>query len=246
MNMLYLVASAVMVNVLLPYAVEATNRGDLERRNELLTAMLKYGILGLGIGVAVLIIHGHEVVTLMTRLEYEGAAELLPWLAPVPILLAAMSAPYNLLYLQNRTLYLSCVYGIGMVANVSLNFLLIPFFGGIGAAMGTMIALTIITGLLYRAAWSEAIDWRSSKILEIMLAAGVVLAIGWGLKAWLVPQAGVVWLGSAVLMVMVYLLLNVVFGVLGRREWRMVVASSVVPVTERKAARVNPSGIELP
>jgi len=244
MNIFYLLASAVMVNVLLPYAVEAENRGERQRRNELLTAMLKYGVLGLGIGVAVLIIHDHEIVTLMTRLEYEGAAELLPWLAPVPFLLAVMSAPYNLLYLNNQTLRLSCFYGIGMVANVTLNFLLIPSFGGIGAAMGTVLALAVITGLLYRATWSEAaIDWRSSKISEMMLAVCVVLAVGWGLKGWVLPQAGLAWLGSMAAMVILYVILNVAFGVLGRREWQLLVASSVVPLEERSRTKVTPSGV---
>jgi hypothetical protein len=47
-------------------------------------------------------------------------------------------------------------------------------------------------------------------------------------------------------MVIVYLLLNVALGVLGRREWQMVVACSGVPVEEERAGKIKPSGIALP
>lgn len=104
--------------------------------------------------------------------------------------------------------------GIGAVANVGLNFLLVPEFGREGAAVATVAAFGCSVIYLFAASQKEyRIPYRWHTGLACFLFAWAVIGIDW----WLVPGGSV----SAFVIRVAMLLLFIPLGVfLGLIRWR--------------------------
>lgn len=78
------------------------------------------------------------------------------------------------IYLEKKTKYLPLITGAGAVVNILANFLLIPYFGMMGAAYATLIAYVVMAASLYL--FSQrlyAIDYEFGRLLKL----GAVVAL---------------------------------------------------------------------
>jgi O-antigen/teichoic acid export membrane protein len=90
--------------------------------------------------ILVLSIFANEILHLMTTKEYYSAAVLIPFLA----LSAALSGMYIFtpgLFIAKDTGLVSVINVISGLLNIVLNYLMIPAFGVVGAALATCVAL---------------------------------------------------------------------------------------------------------
>jgi O-antigen/teichoic acid export membrane protein len=101
--------------------------------------------------------------------------------------------------------------------NIGLNFVLIPAWGVVGAAVSTVVgyALLVLLGWLNaQAGFPVPYDW--SRVLRIAVAAAGLVA----LSVWVIPDTGATaWVGR-ILLVAVYPLALMAVGAVSPRDWR--------------------------
>lgn len=88
------------------------------------------------------------MITLLYGVEYQAAGRILIYLLPYYIMYSIASFFGAFLDFQNEAKTRSICYSTIVVINLFLNFLFIPRFGGIGAAVATSLSIvpyTILT-----------------------------------------------------------------------------------------------------
>jgi O-antigen/teichoic acid export membrane protein len=94
---------------------------------------------------------GPEILSIIAPSAFRGAAELLPWLA-LSFVLASLNLNIELgILYAKRTAIVPIIGMIALAASVSLNFVLIPLYGAMGAAV-TAVIVGIVRLLLTAAA----------------------------------------------------------------------------------------------
>jgi O-antigen/teichoic acid export membrane protein len=84
--------------------------------------------------------------------------------------------------LEKKTMLLSAAAWAAAAVNVTLNFILIPLLGGMGAAFSTLASYAVLTGaMLY---WSQKLhplplEWRKLGYSALMLLAAMLIAAYW-------------------------------------------------------------------
>jgi len=104
-------------------------------------------------GAAVLIIvvgglFSREIVALTFSDEYADSARLLPWLLGSLIFLLPNGILTQAAVARNRERVYAVAAGGGAVVNIGLNLILIPRFGGLGAAWATILTEAFLTAVL--------------------------------------------------------------------------------------------------
>ena len=90
-------------------------------------------------------IFSHEIINIFFGQEFHAAAPVLMiyiW-AGVAVFLGVASSQYLINENYNKLSFLRAF--IGMILNVALNFLLIPTYGIVGAAIATLVSYTFAT-----------------------------------------------------------------------------------------------------
>ncbi len=167
LNTLYAFSALVILNTLLPYAVEAHNREETERRNFLLTYALKSSLMVFGTGVAFLLAFSRPILTLMARRDYLAASEVLPLLAVSFVMIIIAYPAHYLLMLETRTALLMGIDLSGIAIGLTLDLLLIPRYSYLGAAIasavgfGAVALAKIVCGRAWRhIQFHEFFGWR--------------------------------------------------------------------------------------
>ena len=106
-------------------------------------------VMGVAIGV-ILFVLSDRIVILCFGAAYQEASQVLRILAPVAVLLLPTSVyGYIFTALGRQRLYMGCA-AVALLTNIGLDLLLIPFYGYIGAAVGTLVAEAVffLSGLV--------------------------------------------------------------------------------------------------
>jgi len=147
-------------------------------------------------GIAVLI---RPVITLMTTPPFHPAAQLVP-----VILLAYVAEAWNEAFrfsidVSEKTRYSTYATWVSVVVVMALYAVLVPLWGPMGAAIATVLGMTLRASLTYR--WSRKlwpIAWELARPFRLVLLGGAA-----GVVAWLIPVQGVVaqgLLGAAIIL----------------------------------------------
>ncbi|WP_448552141.1 flippase [Thalassotalea montiporae] len=153
-------------------AEQASYQSQLQRTNDLLF------LLALLIATFITVI-GPWLVTFLYGDAYKEAGIILTihiW-ASIFVFMRALLSKW--LVAENLVKYSLFTHGIGMVVNIGFNFYLIPLYGGIGAAVSTVIsyaAASYITLFFSRATWPMAMIMTNSLFSPLRL-------LGLGLKS---------------------------------------------------------------
>jgi O-antigen/teichoic acid export membrane protein len=173
-----------------PRAAEAYNRGDLEQLRRLFRVVTKAS-LGLLIPAAVgFTVLARPVLEVIASAEFVRGAYVAP-LVTLAYLLLMMSSFFDVsLGLVGRQGWSTVNIMVGMAANVSLNFLLVPMLGILGAAFTTLIGF----GLQF--ALSASLGSRFIRLsfdFSFLLKAMIASAVMGGALA-VLPAEGHVWM----------------------------------------------------
>jgi len=81
-------------------------------------------------------------------------------------------------YIEKKTKYLPLITGLGAIANVIFNLLLIPPFGLMGAAIATLISYIVMaSGMYYYNQKVYLIKYEYNRLYKIALSTGIVFFI---------------------------------------------------------------------
>src|SRR5262245_46783879 len=158
---------------------------------------LTYYLGALALAVVALSIAGQPPVRLMAHPDFQGAARVIPLIAIAYFLAGITSYLGTGLIVANRTHVIAVVMVAGALVNVGLNFVLIPAFGMIGAAIATIASFGANAALIVWAVsrwYPIRIEYgRLAKLAAAML---VPLLVGWQIHcaapAWeLLSRAGI-------------------------------------------------------
>lgn len=171
------------------------------------------------------------LVRLLGHQGFEGAAGMIPVLALAYVLIGMSNPLYHLVFLRCGGKQFLLLYPLCLGVNVLLNLLLIPRFGGQGAAVATLCSFAIYVGGL--------IVWSESKILRTFarqwrvlgLIAGCSLAMGGVLEAAKGSNPAFDSVALVPLGVAVYGVLLCVTKVITQGEWQLLVS----PITKLRA-----------
>lgn len=161
-NTLYSFSVMIIFGTMVPYVMEAHNRGDQPRRNLLLTYALKGSLVAFGVGAGLLLVLAHPILALIARPEYVASTRVLPLLMVGFFMIVAAYPAHYLLLLENRTLLLMWIDLAGLAIGLALNFLLIPHYAYTGAAVASAIGFGLVAGAktAFSRGWRH-IGWRT-------------------------------------------------------------------------------------
>jgi O-antigen/teichoic acid export membrane protein len=146
---------------------------------------------------------GRELVNLLGGQEgYYPAWRIVPWITAGYVFNALNGLCQVPMFVSKRTSPLMWINALALAVNLGFNFLLIPYYGFLGAAIATLITFACLSAMSLTIA-SRMVTvpfekWRIATLLATVLAVmGIVL---WTDRQWLVPYGeifNVVALGKA-------------------------------------------------
>jgi O-antigen/teichoic acid export membrane protein len=148
-----------------------------------LPRLLAAGVLVSGWVALAISVLAPEVVRVMTQPGYYGAAALVPWLAMGYWFFVAVYQPYlTVIDFSRRTEWTMVITGAPALLNLGLNWLFIPRFGVVAAAVATWIAFLAMAALA--AGISRQFDrvpfpWLSAGRLAVVGAVTYAAAASW-------------------------------------------------------------------
>jgi O-antigen/teichoic acid export membrane protein len=119
-----------------------------------------------------------QLIQLMVPASYQEAVSVVSWVAFSQLFFAAYMVLAIGLMITKRTHRLAWIAVAASVANLLLNFILIPSLGIVGAAVATFIGYTLLALLAYfagKSSFNMQIDW--SRIAKLALVTGVIALI---------------------------------------------------------------------
>ena len=143
---------------------------------QLFTYSATYFMLIIGaLGVLVIVL-SHEAVLFFGGVAYREADDVAPVIALAATVQAMFYVPSRGLLQRKRTGSFPYILGIGAGVNVGLNFLLIPWFGMMGAAYATLIGYVVTvfaTFIVAQRVFPVAYQW--GRLMRIMIVVVLVM-----------------------------------------------------------------------
>jgi O-antigen/teichoic acid export membrane protein len=129
-----------MVGVAVYPVLSKSSSSDPVYAGKLFYSLLKWlGISGLVIAI-VLATTGDEILIYLFKEKFEKSGELIRWMS-ILVVISFIKAPYyRLLFSMNREDLQVKIQGLSVLINVLLNFLLIPYWGALGAGIASIIS----------------------------------------------------------------------------------------------------------
>ena len=125
-----------------------------------------------------------EAIRIIAAPAYWSAAAVVPWIAAGYVARYLYFFPVNSLLFKKQPGWIAGLTILAAALNIGLNLLLVPSFGIMAAAVNTLIAFTVLFGLVYIAgqrAFPVCYEWN--RLLRLFTLALALFAVGW----WLVP-----------------------------------------------------------
>ena len=186
--MMAYVTGASLLDLVIPRLYAAANRrtpagaaassaptGDMRR---LFSLMVRH-MTGLGaiLGLA-LAFFRRDVFAIIAGPNFRDAADLMPWIAPIPLaFLLSMVASRALLAQDRSRLVGGATLGAALV-NLAVDFAIVPRWGAAGAAVatfGSMLALAVFLMAVLRAhRWLVRDEWKPFRLAAGILACAAV------------------------------------------------------------------------
>ena len=133
------------------------------------------------------VILAQPVLRLFTTPEIAAQGYLILPVVALSILINVFgSTASHILVLAKKTRIIGIIWIMAAVVNLGLNILVVPRIGIMGAAITTLIAYSLATGIQLYYSFKEfrfSIDWRF--IVKSVVASGIMSAVIW----WMAPQA---------------------------------------------------------
>jgi len=149
-----------------------------ENAKEVYSSVLTYFVLVAMFVALALSILSKEVLMIMATPPFYGAYKVIPLIALSYVLYGCyfiLAAGFNL---TKKTKYVPAIVGVGATMNLGLNFLLIPSYGMMGAAVATLISyLMLPIGSYFVSRRFYPIRYEWGRISKIFLTAVLIYAV---------------------------------------------------------------------
>ena len=110
--------------------------------------------------------------------EYWGGLKIVPVILLAYVFTGAYVNFVVGVYLEKKTKYLPYATGAGAAANIIANYLLIPKFGIMGAAIATLISYVVMAaGIYFPSQKFYHVEYEWGRILRLCLASGIVVGL---------------------------------------------------------------------
>lgn len=149
-----------------------------EKNNkEIYSVVLTYFILigtSIALGLSVL---SEEVLIIMATPPFYSAYKIVPLIALSYILYGCFTILAVGIALKKKTKYMPLIVGTGAIVNLGLNYLLIPSYGMMGAAVATVISYLLLPiGSYFVSRRFYPIEYEWGRVGKIFIAAVLVYA----------------------------------------------------------------------
>jgi O-antigen/teichoic acid export membrane protein len=128
-----------------------------EALKALCTAMLRYSLLIASTGGLFLLLCGRQLIAIVSQPAYGSAAQIVPFLALVPLFYLLWILFNRILMAQSSTRVIGIATLVITAVNVGLNIVLIPYLGEIGCALAFTISLALLA--LFTGAYVRVWRW---------------------------------------------------------------------------------------
>jgi O-antigen/teichoic acid export membrane protein len=165
--------SVLVSGALMPYMALAWEQNRKDETSALLRTALKLSAIGFTLAGLLLLMTAPVLFHQFLQNRYEAGLSLLPIAFAYYIWFALSSICLTYLFCAEKGWYSVISLGIGLLANLALNVILIPDYGIYGAVTATLISNGISLGLIYLLSWCNG--WRID--LGVILTSLLPLAL---------------------------------------------------------------------
>lgn len=130
-----------------------------------------------GLGIS---LFSKEVLYLMAKPAYFPAQFYIPWIVLAYVVFGGYYVVDMGIFLVDKTSYVIWILGAASLANIALNFLLIPPFGAMGAAIATLLSYLLLFLVAYginQRVFPLRYEW--GRILKILMVFLLLLVCGY-------------------------------------------------------------------
>jgi O-antigen/teichoic acid export membrane protein len=153
-----------LAGIVMPYLSHDWELGHRRLVSDRLNLILKLTAIGM-LAASVLILLG---APLLFHVAFEGkyneGLKVLPWTLTYCVWYAILIIAQNYIWCAEKTKLGSLPLGIGLVANILLNLLLLPIWGLYGAVFATTLSTGLALGLLYWLNCREGMELHSGLV----------------------------------------------------------------------------------
>ena len=184
--MMAYVTGASLLDLVIPHLYAAANRRNAgtgaaaaalpptDGMRRLFSLMVRH-MTGLGaiLGLA-LHVFRHDIFAILAAPDFRNAADLMPWIAPIPLVFLLSMVASRALLAQDRSRLVGGATLAAALLNLAVDFAIVPRWGAPGAAVATfasMAALAVFLLAVLRAPrWLVLADLRPVRLLAGILA----------------------------------------------------------------------------
>lgn len=149
--------------------------GERRARGRVLTVF----VLVLAFGALVVSVYAHELLRVVTPDEYVGAYKVVGLLSGAVVAMGVNAVTMSEISLARRTGFFLRYALYAGALNIGLNFLLIPPWGMVGAALATLLTYAALSAMYYwRAQRIRAAPFDLRRVVSILAAAALLVAAG--------------------------------------------------------------------
>ena len=135
-----------------------------------------FTLVGMAVALVVSVL-SKEALEVMAAPAFHGAYRVIPLIAVSYVLYGCYLILPVGINLEKKTKYLAATVGVGAVVNLGLNYLLIPSYGMMGAAVATLSAYLLLpVGTYFVSRRYYPIKYEWGRVAKIFVAAGLVYA----------------------------------------------------------------------
>jgi O-antigen/teichoic acid export membrane protein len=171
---------------------------DAAERARLVARVGTYAVLSIGIASLGVILFGRQAVMVLgADRRFWEADQVIPFAAAGYVFWALYHVSQTPLYLDKKTGRLVLVNLIAVLANLALNFALIPRFGIVGAGIATCLTFALIAGLgMLASRRSAGVTFEHGRLVTVL----ATVVAGGAVALWLdgLERAGTLTLAAAV------------------------------------------------
>lgn len=212
-----------VANIFYPYIAKAHNLGQRKECAEFLNASFKYTLLIVLPGIMGVYALRTELITLFSSSKFLGGEVFVKYLILFPLFSSVILVLQSAVLVHKKSVSASLVYISSFFINYFLNRWLIPLYGGIGAAIATVLTYFVL--VLFMLVLSRGLfkfEWNFIKPGRILLCSFGMAVVLFFLN----PQTAFFKFSSILMGIFIYVAFILLSGVFGKEEF--VIAKSLL------------------
>ena len=201
-----------LVGVAVYPALSKSSSTDPETASNLFYTLLKWlGFVGLFIAV-VLVTTGDEILVYIFQEKFEKSGDLIRWMSVLVVISFVKSPYYRYLFAINREDLQVKIQGLSVLLNVILNFILIPYWGALGAGIASIIS-EMMMAITFHVYCSKFLNMSMNRLyLKLFFITSSSLIIGLYLREYMH------WFFTTILVALTFILMSFLIKLITKKD----------------------------